>query len=662
MFSSIKSKLIFILSLTIIVPITLLGSTSYFKGKEMLTTQFEQNMIKSGVLVENYLSSYFEIYETGINTLSENEDSKELINKPHYRPFLLSVLEDYKKSYRAVANVYMGTIKGNMVIYPNQNLSEGYDPRTRPWYKKAMQKNSFVWSNPYIDDATKKIVISASKVVNDYDGNLVGVASMDIYLDDLIKEISNVKIGENGYISIVDNQGKTIAHKDSKYIGKELPNQELKSLVGQNEKKVTYSIEENGVIKEKLAIATYIKELDWTIISILEYDEIKGEIIEFRNKALLIAIISLLAAIAIGVIYSNRLANKINILLKAMNDVKNGNLNTNSNINSNDEIGLLSNDFNSMIKIIKNLLLQIKDVSSLVSDLSTNLASSTQETSASADEVARAVEEISKNSLQQASSLEDSHQIANELKFKFEKLIKNSNNMNSNTNEVVNINKNSVKIMQELKITNETSTKSIDNIQRAINRLDDKALDISLIIETIASISAQTNLLALNASIEAARAGESGKGFAVVAEEIRKLAEGSSQATEKINSIIIGIQNESKETVKLMNDVKGISKNQNSSVNQVSDSFDMIFKSINEITKDIKVTIDLINELEEENNLLVDNIKSVSSISEQNASASQEVSASVEEQVTAIEEVAKNAESLTHMSYDLNKSVNEFKF
>lgn len=89
----------------------------------------------------------------------------------------------------------------------------------------------------------------------------------------------------------------------------------------------------------------------------------------------------------------------------------------------------------------------------------------------------------------------------------------------------------------------------MQTIAELILELSEFIQSISSTIGTVEDIAEQTNLLALNAAVEAARAGEHGKGFAVVASEIRKLADESKQATNKITSLITDIQQTTNSTV-----------------------------------------------------------------------------------------------------------------
>lgn len=95
----------------------------------------------------------------------------------------------------------------------------------------------------------------------------------------------------------------------------------------------------------------------------------------------------------------------------------------------------------------------------------------------------------------------------------------------------------------------ELVTKLANDITKVVRKLGDSSQEIGRIIEFITNIADQTNLLALNAAIEAARAGEAGRGFAVVAEEVRKLAESSSKATDQIGHLIKEIQDEINQTI-----------------------------------------------------------------------------------------------------------------
>ncbi len=661
---TIKTKLIAIILVVIIVPISILGTTSYLKAKKELKSQFKHSVEQLNNDINQSVETHFKGYEYGVDMISKNINLTEILNHPEYEPFLMGLFKDYVESYKGVTQIYMGTIDGGFKIYPKADLGSDYDPRVRPWYKKAIENKSVIWTDPYIDAVSGNLVISSAAPVYENGDKLIGVVGVTISLDELSEKISSIKVGEKGYPYILNSDGTLITHKNPEKIGQKTSVPEIFEGISSNNEFgiIEYKYKEaDGNVSEKIAVYTKMKDLSWYIVSTIYIDELENSTKGILTSAILIGLFIIIAASVLGILFANRISKPIKSIVSDMNKVKDGDFTVKSDIKSNDEIGLLSDNFNTMVENVKNLLLDAKQVSEEVSDAATNLAATSEETSASAEEIARTVEEIARGASEQAVDAENGAKLASNLDDKFNKLANNSDTMYQNANEAININKEGVNVVNELKEKTDLNNESIRKIESAVRQLSEKSSNIENILDTIRSIADQTNLLALNASIEAARAGESGRGFAVVADEIRKLAEGSSTATDEIKKIVDTIKEESENTVDIMEEVKIISIDQTKSVKDVNDSFGKISKSINNITNEIEEVNRFVIDIIKDKDLIVESIGNISAVSEETAAGSEEVTASVHQQAMAVEEVAKSAEKLNEFSLKLNEQIDKFK-
>lgn len=679
-FKSIKSALLSIVLPLVIVGMFTISLIGYFYSKTIINNEIGEKMdlelkyITEGI--EKELSNHNQLaitlgkaVEASIATANEKSYT-EMIEKVittneetfgsgiWFEPYGFDEKQKYFGPYASKDN--------GQVSLTMEYSNEGYNYFNYDWYTNAIKaKDTIAWSEPYYDETSDITMITTSLPFFDNSEKPAGVVSADINLDSIQRIINETKVGETGWAFLLNEDGTYIADKDSEKIMNTNILDEANESLGNLGKKILEEKQGNDTYSDgKDKYQLYYSQIpltNWIIGLTISQNELYSSL-NILVKNISIAFIISLIFVSMGIIlYTNSLTKKMADLTTTAESLASGDFTINSNIDSRDEIGRLSGSFNLMIRNIKSLLTDTNKVSEEVSNAATNLAATSEETSASSDDISRTVDEIARGAEDQAQDAEQGALIARSLDEKFEELKNNSSGMNESANEAINANESGILAVNELIEKTDLNNKSMLTIQTAIEQLNMKSNNIGEILGTISSIAEQTNLLALNASIEAARAGEAGKGFAVVADEIRKLAEGSGNATDEIRGIIQELQMESNNTVNVMDEVKTISDEQTYAVTSVNLAFEKINTSIEMITNEIGDINNSIDIISDDKDRIVSSIENISAVSEETAAASEEVTASMEEQTAAVEEVAKSAERLNELSVDLNDQINKFK-
>lgn len=488
-------------------------------------------------------------------------------------------------------------------------------------------------------------------------------------------ENSNLKyhkldLGESGYFFIIDSNGQVVSHPflqenifelkstDNRFIIQDIINK-AKSGGGI----LNYSIKEDNInaSESKTVYTQYFPHWDWTITAVIYDNELKrGSNIIIRNNAVALLII-LSISLLVTIILTSRITKPIKEISNTLYKVSNGDLTVNKiKTKTKDETKVLADSVNELIDKFNDIIKLMVSSSNNINHFSTQLKDGADKVLEATTEVATSISQISVSSEEQARDTADSVEEMSLLGDNINDTAIASSKIETVANKTLSLKEKGLNSVNELNEANDENNINSIEIEQLITSINEHSQQIGQVVNIISRIANQTKLLALNASIEAARAGQHGLGFNVVAEEVRKLANDTSEATENINNKIVEMQNQSEKAVEFINkNNSGVDKI-NKTVMKAENIFNEISIQLQELIDDIRTIVNYNYEVNNKKDNIIEMLNNVSHSAEKNSIAIEHISSSAEEQAMVISTITGSISELKSMVNELNNIINMF--
>lgn len=653
---SLQFRAISIISLLFISLISTVTIIGYMSSKKVILSSLENSGKQTVTIHSQNLSSWVKSRLSQVEVIS-NTELVSSMNKDKIIPYF----QREQKNYGEVFNSFgICDTKGSLTLQNNITI----DISSENTFPLVLQGNNII-SNPFQDKQNPDDwIISMECPVKDLNNNVVGLVSGACLVSTVFKENTDFHLGKTDKVYIINKDGTVLYHPDASLINTsnllKSSDSEYANLIKKGVSEESFSGEFKDNNETKMVFASHVEGTDWYMfleVPTNEYMTSVNSLLSSISVATVVAIILLiLILVALLRYFFNRILNVSLIAEK----VAEGDL-VNKLPESADELGRLNITVNKMIVNLKEIILKLKNVSDVIKDSSKDYKQISYEVVEGARDVQETIGNLAQGAKITAEEISSITSYVSDMERQSKELVDISTTINNMITETKDsTNKGSKNLGSAVSVLDSMKDSILDS-SKVITRLSDRSKTIANITTSIASISEQTNLLALNASIEAARAGEHGKGFSVVADEIRKLAEQSSDSTERISKEIQEIQQQISDAVRTMKDSISFMETGTGSIGKISAIFDDIENQIEKVNSVSENVSYIAKMLLDQNEKIYEAISNTSSISEEAAANTASVEEIVRNQEKMFEQLKSASTNLEDVSEQLSNEFTRFK-
>ncbi|MDF2539288.1 MAG: hypothetical protein K0S76_2309 [Herbinix sp.] len=671
-FLTLRNKLI----ISFIIPILfilILGVISYRKASEGMISNYELSTNNSIQMAVKYLefgfasidatSKQYAVDENVLNfilDMYQNDTINESLTYDKIKSSIMAetVVDQFVKDIHLITDdkyittVNVPTLNKGIFIEELKETAEGSQ------LADSSTKAYWVSSHPTVD--AKYSILKPEYAVSLIRSIENGKACLIIDINkEIVSDIlDNLDLGEGSITGFIASDGKEVLRGQKEGFLFQNENFYKNAIIKDNESGSDYVNYEGKTYR---FMYRKVGNTNFYVGALIPKTVIMKQANEIKNITVFIVTLACLIAVFIGTFISVDLDKGIKKIMQLLNRVAEGDLTTDFKMSRKDELGVLADRISYTLHNMKQLILKVESVSTLISASAQRLASSSGLLSDSTANISSAIDEIDQGIGRQA---EDSQSCALEMDTLSKKInlvntnLKNMEGLADETKAMIN---QGIGKMENLSQQTSETTAITKRVMDNITLLENKSNSISRIISTINEIADQTNLLSLNASIEAARAGDAGRGFAVVAEEIRKLAEQCLNAAREIKNVVGEITQQTLDTVTIAKKSDDIVELQAITANNTIEAFHSMNSSVEELLKNVIMIGEDVQNMEGSREGTLNAIESISAISEETYATSLTVSNTVQDQVTSVQNLTEVSVELNENAKALEEAVHQFK-